>query len=214
MKYVPFYYPDTGEGKQGLGSQPPSGASKETKQARSAQNPSSLKVPMLHSRQATAAHADALPDAVSTCNAAHADATRANDNAQHSAAHPHQGSIPIKASDRMVAISGYPADLALSQIQMHAAASAALFGRVACVSVHHAWEGSWKPIACVKFRDSTSAEKLGGQQLELAPGTSVIVGKWQPSSTPAEPLLDVSGETPQALSVIIFWERAASHMPL
>ena len=197
VKYVPFYFPDTAEGKQEVGSQQPNGASKGNKQARSAQNPSSLKSPKPQGRQATAAHADALKDAAPACNAVHEEA-RTGNSAQSLLVHPRQGGIPIKASDRVVTISGYPANLALSHSQMHAAASAALFGRVACVSVHHAWEGSWKPRACVVFCDSTSVEKISGRQLHLAPGTSVIAGTWQRSSAPKEPILDVPGQAPQA----------------
>ena len=64
-----------------------------------------------------------------------------------------------------VAVSNYPAGCPASQVQMHAAAAAALYGKVQSVSVHMDTNEPALPLACIRFQSSEAAEAMAGQRV-------------------------------------------------
>ncbi len=103
-----------------------------------------------------------------------------SDKVEHDAVNSHRTS----SRDCRISINLYSPAMPASQVQMHAAASAALFGQVLDVTVHRAVKKPHRPVACVQFADVAAVTRMTGQKLQPALKSVPIVCQWQPSSKP------------------------------
>ncbi len=93
-----------------------------------------------------------------------------------------------------VAISMYPASFPASQVYMHAAAAAGLYGQVHAISVHRDDAVPAQPVACIQYEEGAEAVKMEGQKLPSVCGGLPIVSTGpRPQSLP-DALHDVPGE--------------------
>ncbi|KAK9817637.1 hypothetical protein WJX74_010962 [Apatococcus lobatus] len=83
------------------------------------------------------------------------------------------GISPADAGNSMVTVSGYPAGLPACQVQMHAAASAALHGPICKVSVHLGNSPTVGTVANLHFFDEGSAKQMQAEGLHRVMGATL-----------------------------------------